>query len=150
LVLSFSIFARLRALNPPPALPAVGERIPVDVAASEFGAQIPESGAMLLLVTTGCPACLALDPELDLLKAAGECEGRSVLPVVAEWGATPDSIRKVLSKHDISVKRIGAPEGLRKLGARTVPTVIEVGGDGLIEAVSHASIVGSWPRTPSC
>ena len=134
-------------------LPAVGDPVPLDTIGRLFrlDAEALEAphARWLLVLSSSCPACLALDDELTQMQRAATCEGADLVPLIVEWGAPPDSMATVLRTHGLEPRGLSGPDGFLALRVRAVPTILSIDGAGTVSDI-FAPGLREWPPSPRC
>jgi hypothetical protein len=142
---------RRHTVGVPQALfPQTGDTVRLDSVRAAFGVDLPRKGALLLVVSTSCPGCLALDSELTAIRAAAECAQVQVIPLIVTAGGAPDSMRRVLAKHGMPAHSTGTANSLGVLKIKAVPSLMDVDSHGVVRSVSSPAKTGSWPPKPRC
>lgn len=136
--------------DPSNYVPALGSELDLESIESQFGLRNREHGAVwFLVVTSSCPACLALDHELMSIQAAARCAEAAVIPLVIETGLPLDSIRAVLQVAGLTLEGSGTPQGFHELRVRSVPAVVGVDPMGVVKFTAHPSLP-DWPPQATC
>lgn len=133
------------------ALPQIGERLALNEIANTFQITPLEDVEeyWILVLTSSCPWCLALDSELTTLVQEASCHNAELLPVVIELDMPTDSVRAVLAKHNLEIAGTAGPDALSTLRVHVVPTLIALTQDGEVLRVLSKRRQ-NWPPRPVC
>lgn len=145
------IFRTSRSVEMDPIMPDPGSALAIDSINRVFGSAIEsDEKHWLLVLTSSCPVCLALDTELEAIKDGATCEGATVVPLVVEMGQPVDSIKKVLAAHGLPVSGTAPPPvGFIAVRTRAVPAVISLDGRGIVQFAA-VPVIEPWPPTSEC
>lgn len=142
-----------RGKNEAQPLPQVGDTLSLDSLEIVFGRDMVTSRepgeGWLLILSSSCPACLALDEELHELERAAQCEQSELRPLIVEMGAPADSMRSVLGSAGLEPFAVAGPEALAVLRVLSVPTVLAITGGGVVSRV-HSPLDAQWPPPVAC
>jgi hypothetical protein len=130
-------------------LPTVGDTISLAEVHPELR-EAMQYGAWVLIVSTSCGACLALDTELDLMNEANACVDTPLVPLLIEAGGPPDSMATILRLHGMGAYISASANNVAAFGVKVVPTLIEVDSRGIVSAARNPGVRGTWPRQPDC
>lgn len=130
-----------------PPLPAVGDTIDMMAVSTAFQFSAPAATpTWLLVLSSSCEYCLALDLELEVMKREAACQGVTLLPLVVEIEMPIDSIRAVLGAHELEIAGVASnATGLRALGVRVVPALLVLDDGHGLEEASVPTPQGTWP-----
>ncbi len=126
--------------------------LPIAEVEEAFGVELIRSnpdGLWLLVLTSTCPGCLGLAPDLPEVTRAAHCAGAELVPLVVSGRDGGDSIRAMLGSAGLTHVGQTGPAGLTLLEVYAVPTLLEVTAMGRITRV-HNPATSPWPPKARC
>lgn len=151
LLLGFGAWNRLGLSPMPGPLPQVGQELALADVESTFGLEpATRHDRWFVALGSGCPASLARIRNLTDMKAAADCQGAELVPLVIVDTADADPLVSLLMDRGFASPAVADISGAEVLRIASVPTILKVDRMGRIVEVASPSMEGSWPPELGC